>query len=151
MQTTLGKFASAVTLLVVFLLGTLPLVFMLCALGSPDLGLVAAGYLGAFLLGAAFLSFGLFLSSLSSDQVVAFVASTLLGFVLLFLGHERVVQVLDGLVTGLGTRLGNSLGALPHYESFVRGLIELDSLVYFVGLTAVFLWLTARSVRTLRV
>lgn len=150
LQTTIGKYLSALTLYCVFLLGTAPLVIMLYALGEPDLGLIFSGYLGALLLGAGFLAFGLFLSSLWSDQVIAFVTSVLLGFFFLFIGHERVTTVLDGLGGSLGTTLAESLGALPHFEAFVRGLIQLESLVYFTSLTAIFLWLTARVVSTQR-
>ncbi len=152
LQTTLGKYLSALTLLAGFLLGTTPLVIMLASLGNPDLGLIASGYCGALLLGAAFLAFGLFLSALSSDQVVAFVSSVLLGFFFLYIGHERVVAILDGLggELAIGTWLAESIGAWLHYDAFVRGLIELESVLYFLSLTAVFLWLTARNVSSNR-
>ena len=153
LQTTIGKYLSALALYGVFLLGTAPLVVMLCALGEPDLGLIFSGYLGALCLGSAFLAFGLFLSALTSDQVVAFVSSVLLGFFFVFIGHEQVTSVLDGIGGSLGpigTQLAESLGALPHFEAFVRGLIQLESLVYFTSLTAIFLWLTARVVSTQR-
>jgi len=151
-QTTLGKFLSALTLFGAFLAGTLPIVIMLCALGAPDLGLIFSGYLGAFLLGASFLSFGLFLSALSSDQVVAFVMSVLLGFFFVFIGDERVISILDGLFPSgsFGTSLAEAIGALPHFDAFVRGLIRFESIAYFGSLTTVFLWLTARTVSTHR-
>jgi ABC-2 type transport system permease protein len=152
MQTTLAKFLSAQILLALFLLGTCPIVVMLHSLGDPDSGALLAGYLGAFLLGSSFLGFGLFVSSLTSDQIVAFVLSVLLGFVFVFIGHERVTAVLDGLAPelALGSGLADRLGALTHYEPFVRGLVELEGLVFFGALTVVFVWLTARSVEANR-
>lgn len=152
LQTTLGKYLSALTVYGVFLLGTSPLVLMLVVLGSPDLGLIASGYVGALLLGALFLAFGLFASAVSADQIVAFVLSTLIGFAFVFLGHERVVAVLDGLAPALspGSVLRDGFAALPRYEAFVRGLIELEGLVFFAAFTALFLWLAALCVRHAR-
>ena len=144
-QVVLGKYLAALALYSLFLLGSTPIVLMLVNLGDPDLGLIASGYLGAFLLGGLFLAFGTFLSGLTGDQIVAFVSSVLLGFVFLFSGHAKVIAVLDGMSPNIdaGTWLADHVSALPHYESFLRGLIELSSLVWFAGLSAVFLWLNA--------
>jgi ABC-2 type transport system permease protein len=151
-QIVLGKFAAALALYVVFLLGTTPIVLMLESLGDPDLGLVLSGYLGALLLGALFLALGSFLSSLTGDQIVAFVTSVLGGFAFVFTGHPKVVAVLDGMAPGLepGSFLADHAAALPRYESFVRGLVELSSGVWFVGLTAAFLWLNTLVVSKVR-
>ena len=151
-QVVVGKFAAALALYSLFLVGTLPIVIMLESLGDPDLGLVLSGYLGAFLLGALFLAMGLFLSGLTGDQIVAFVTSVLCGFAFVFTGHPKVVAVLDGMAPGaeLGTHLAGSVAALPHYESFVRGLVQLPSLVWFVALAAAFLWLNSLVVSKVR-
>jgi ABC-2 type transport system permease protein len=148
----LGKLGAALVLYLVFLAGTLPIVLMLVALGSPDLGAIACGYLGAGLLGALFLAFGTLVSSLSSDQIVAFVLAALLGFVLVVTGDERVVAVLDGLAPALaaGSRLRDFVSALPHYETFVRGVLDLGAAAYFLGLSALFLWLEVNVVRRVR-
>jgi ABC-2 type transport system permease protein len=143
MQVVLGKYAAALLLYALFLAGTLPVVAMLFALGAPDPGLIAAGYLGALLLGGLFLAAGLFLSALSSDQIVAFVASVLVAFLFLASGEPRFVAVADGMFPALriGTLLSDWLSALPHYQRFLRGLIEPGSLAFFLGLSAAFLWL----------
>lgn len=142
-QVVLGKFCAALALYGMFLAGTLPIVLMLLNLGDPDLGLIASGYLGAFFLGALFLAFGTFLSGLTGDQIVAFVSSVLCGFLFLSTGHPKVVAVLDGMSPelGAGTWLADHVSALPHYENFLRGLVKLSSIVWFVGLSGVFLWM----------
>ncbi|MFT7486222.1 MAG: ABC-2 type transport system permease protein [Candidatus Paceibacteria bacterium] len=142
-QVVLGKYFAALALYAIFLIGTLPIVFMLMRLGEPDLGRIAAAYLGALLFGGLFLSFGTFLSGLTGDQIVAFVSSVLLGFFFLFTGHPKAIAVLDGMGQDLdlGTWLADHVAALPHYENFLRGLVALPSVLWFVGLTAVFLWL----------
>jgi len=145
LQAVLGKYVAALALLLLFMAGSLPVVVMLCVLGHPDPGLIASGYLGLFLLGAMFLAFGLFLSSLSQDQIVAFVTSTLAGFALVLCGHERVASVLDGLFPSLalGSFLRENVSVLPPYGEFVRGIVRLSAASYFALVSGVFLWATA--------
>lgn len=145
LQAVLGKFVAALALLALFLASSAPIVIMLCALGEPDLGRIAAGYAGLALLGGFLLAVGMLLSALATDQIVAFVTSTLVGFFFVLSGDERVVAVLDGLAPalGAGTFLFESISVLPHYESFVRGLIELSSVTWFLLMTAAPLWISA--------
>lgn len=145
LQATLGKYVAALGLYLFFLLGSAPIVVMLLVLGDPDLGQIAAGYLGLLCLGALFLSFGTFLSALSGDQIVAFVTSTALGFGFVLAGNERVVTVLDGLfpALGLGTLLFENLSIAPHYDAFVAGTIPLTAVTWFALLSAGFLWVNA--------
>jgi gliding motility-associated transport system permease protein len=144
-QAILGKYLAALGLLVMFLAMSLPIVVMLAFLGHPDYGLIVSGYLGVTLLGALFLAGGMFLSALSGDQIVAFVLSTVLCFVLVLTGNEKVVAVLDGLWprASLGTLLHDSISIVPHYEAFTSGTVDLSALVYFVGLSGVLLWMNA--------
>jgi len=142
LQAILGKYAAALGLFGLFLGTSLPIPIMLAVLGTPDWGLVLSGYLGLVLFGGLFLAFGSLLSALSSDQIVAFVTSTAVGFLLVLTGNQSVVAVLDGLAPRLapGTLLQESISVLPHYEALVGGVIELSSLVYFVSLGALSLW-----------
>jgi ABC-2 type transport system permease protein len=144
MQTVVGKYAAAVVYYLVVLCGSLPIVFMLLWLGEPDLGTILSAYLGAVFLGALFLALGQFLSSLTHNQIVAFVLSAMLAFLLVFSGHTQVVEILDGLAPGWqpGTWLADSVSCLPHYSAFADGLVGLDHGLYFVLLSAFFLWMT---------
>lgn len=144
----LGKFLSVLAVYALFLLGTLPIVAMLVALGEPDLGRIAAGYTGAFCLGAQFLAVGLLFSSVTSDQIVAFLSTAFAAFALVFTGHPRVVAVLDGLAPGIapGSFLADTLSATPHYDNFVRGTVGLTAVVYFAGFAAAFLFLNTLAV-----
>lgn len=151
-QAVLGKFAAALGLFALFLVGSLPIVAMLGALGRPDYGLIAAGYAGLFLLGATFVAIGMFLSSLSGDQIVAFVLSALACLFLVLTGESRVVAVLDGVAPALelGTRLYETVSVMPHYEAFVAGRVELAATLYFAGTSAVFLWVGAVALEKVR-
>jgi ABC-2 type transport system permease protein len=145
LQAILGKYLAALGLYGLFLLGSLPIVVMLLVLGSPDLGLIASGYLGLIFFGALYLAFGMCLSALTGDQIVAFVTSTLVGYFLVLSGSEQVVAVMDGLFPSLtlGTFLLDLVSVMPHYDAFVRGVVQLSSLVYFAGLSALFLWMNS--------
>lgn len=144
-QAVLGKYLAALGLLFLFLATSFPIVAMLLALGQPDLGQIAAGYAGLFLFGGFLLGWGTLFSALSSDQIVAFVTTTLVGFAFVLTGDERVAAVLDGLAPalGAGTFLYEWVSALPHYETFVRGVIELSSVAYFALMTLAPLWISA--------
>ena len=145
MQAVVGKYLAALALLVLMIAGSIPIVIMLATLGHPDMGLVLGGYLGVLAFGAQFLAIGMFLSSLVSDQIVAFVTTSVTVFLFVLLGDERVVVVLDGLAPDLsaGTWMYEHVSVMPHYEAFVRGVIGLPAVIYFVGSAALFLWLTA--------
>jgi ABC-2 type transport system permease protein len=147
-QVVLGKYAAALAVHAVFLLGSLPLVALLLWLGSPDLGAIAAGYLGVFLLGAELLAISAFVSSRTPDQITAFLASALLSFALLALGEPHVVAILDGLAPerAPGTFLAHTVSPLPHVARCARGFVPLAGLVQMIGVAAAFLALNARSV-----
>lgn len=151
-QLVAGKFLAALFLFAVLLATSLPIVVMLAALGDPDPGRIAGGYLAAAFSGALLLALGLLCSSLTRDQVTAFVLSVLGAALLVLSGHERLVVVLDGLAPGLrpGSWLREHLSLLPHYERLARGVLDLPALVYFAGATLLFLWANALVLRRAR-
>ncbi len=140
-EIVLGKYLAALVFFVAVTAGSFPLVLMLLWLGKPDLGLIAASYAGALLLGAFFLALGLFISGLTREQIVAFVLSTFACALLVLSGQDRVVEVLDGLLPAwqVGTWLYDSVSVLPHYDSFLRGVISLADVSYFAIMSALFL------------
>ena len=152
LQAVLGKFLAALFLFGLAVAGTLPIVFMLLRLGDPDLGLILSGYIGLLLMGALFLSVGMFISALSSDQIVTFVVSSLVCLLFVGTGNEWAVALLDGFLPALslGTFLYESFSVMPHYDAFVRGLIGLPGLIYLVGLSALFLWMSAHFLEKVR-
>lgn len=149
LQLVLGKYLAALGFYFLILAGSLPVVVMLLFLGEPDLGVILSSYLGAALLGALFLALGLFVSALSRDQIVAFVLAASLGFFFVFSGHEKVVEILDGLAPAwqAGTWLYESVSVMPHYAAFGRGIIGLAHLLYFVLLSAFFVWMNEIALR----
>jgi ABC-2 type transport system permease protein len=148
-QAVLGKYLAALCFYALVLAGSLPIVVMLVFLGEPDLGQIVASYLGALLLGALFLAFGLFASGLTRDQIVAFVLAALCGFFFVLSGHEKVIEVLDGLTPAwqLGTWLYESISVLPHYRAFGRGVVALADLLYFALMSGFFIWMNQLSLQ----
>jgi len=143
-EVVLGKFLASLGMLAVMLVLSLFYPLLLAWFGSPDLGPIASGYLGIFLLGAIFLSIGLFASSLTANQIVAYVVGSVLVLVLWFIGQTAGV---------LGEKAGavfRAIAVSTHFPDFGRGMIDTNTILYYVSITVVFLFLTVRSLETRR-
>jgi len=134
---------------VVFLTLVLSLVYFLTVyrLGHPvgvmDVAATIGSYLGLLFLALVFLSVGLFTSSLSENQIVAFIIAVLLSF-FLFSGFELLSDLVQNV--SLATFL-SSLGISSHYESISRGMLDSRDLFYFLTITVVFLTLTGIAIK----
>ncbi len=136
-EIVLAKWLGALTLLAVTLVFTLIYWFTLIILGNPDEGALLGGYLGLLLMGAAGCAVGLFASSVSQSQVVAFVISFSVLFALFMLGNLLIF-----LPAGLAPVLEYlSLGY--HLENLSRGVLDSRDLLYFLSLTVMGLALAA--------
>lgn len=143
-EVVLGKFLAAMSMLGIMLIITLYYPLMLAWFGDPDWGPVFSGYLGIFLLGAIFLSIGLFASSLTSNQIVAYVVGSLILLSLWFIGHAAVMA---------GNNWGELLRSIAistHFPAFGRGIIDSNVVIYYVSIVLIFLFLTIRSLETRR-
>ena len=143
-EVVLGKFLAAMSMLGIMLIITLSYPLMLAWFGDPDWGPVFSGYLGIFLLGAIFLSIGLFASSLTSNQIVAYVVGSLILLSLWFIGHAA-----NMVGNGWGELL-RSISISTHFPAFGRGIIDSNAVIYYVSIVLVFLFLTIRSLETRR-
>ena len=136
-----AKFLAGLTLVVVSLLPTLVYYWAVYRLGDPvgniDTGGVIGSYIGLVFLGAAFVSIGLFASSLTSNQIVAFIVAALL-CAFCYLGFESLYMLMDGKVA----LLLRSLGLKAHYDSISRGVIDTRDVVYFLSVIVLFVMLT---------
>jgi len=131
-QVILGKFLSTLILICVALAFTLPYYITISTLGPLDHGSVWTGYLGLILMSASYISIGIFASSISKNQIVAFLAALLIGI---------FFHIIFGVLAGnSGGWLGNTLNYLnlsTHFESISRGVIDTKDLVYFLSLIAI--------------
>lgn len=137
-----AKFLAGLTLVLISLLPTLVCYFSVYALGDPvgniDTGSVAGSYIGLLLLGAAFVAIGLFASSITNNQIVAFILAALMS-AFMHLGFESIYRM--GFL-GNADLLVRSLGMSYHYESISRGVIDTRDLIYFASVIALFLLAT---------
>lgn len=140
-QAMLGKFLAAWFFIGLALLLTFPVWITVNYLGSPDNGIIVAGYVGSWLMAGAFLAIGACLSSVTSSQVVAFILTAVVCVLLILAGQSQVLDFFQG---ALPRRLVNGvahLSMLRHYEAIARGVLDVRDILYFV-LTIV-AWLTA--------
>jgi ABC-2 type transport system permease protein len=141
-----GKFLASWTLLGLSLLMTLPLAVTVSSLGNLDWGPVAGGYVGALLLGAAYLAVGQFVSALTENQILAFILALVLCMTLYGLGTE----MFTGLFSDRTASLLRAVGTGSRFESIARGVIDLRDLVYYASLTLFFLGLSVAALRARR-
>jgi ABC-2 type transport system permease protein len=135
-EAILGKFLAAWAFIGVALLATLPMWITVNLLGRPDNGVIAAGYLGSFLLAGAFLAIGSSISALTKNQVIAFIVAATLCFLLVMSGHELVLSVLRTWTPQFFLASVASMSFLSHFEPFTKGLIDLPSIIFFASLIA---------------
>ncbi len=133
-----GKYIACLGLLLVALLVVLPLPVTLSMISDIDWGPVWAGYLATVLLGSAYLSIGLFVSSRTQNQIVSLIGSVALcgGFWLI---GQRLIT--DNVGQNAGELL-QALGTGSRFDAITRGVIDAGDLVYYLSLTLVFLALT---------
>ncbi len=142
----LGKFLAAWILLGLALLLTFPVPASAAWLGDPDGGVILSGYVGSLLLAGAYLSIGMWTSSLTRSPVISFILAVALGLLLLLVGFPPVTEFLRGFLPGMAVEAIAGVGFLPHYESLQRGVIDVRDLLYFGSLAGFMLYLTHVSV-----
>ena len=140
----IGKFLSVMTLIFAIFLLTGEYALLVYKFGKPDWGPIFTGYLGMFLLCGAFVSIGVFASSLTGNQFI----SAVIAFVILlfFMFVDTLASLFPGFI---GTVL-EELAVFKHYEPFDKGLLALSHVVFFIGFIFVFLFLTVRNLEARR-
>ncbi len=134
----LGKYLGALILIILALIPTLLYLFTLSDLGNPtgnwDVGSTIGSYLGLFFLGLAYTGIGIFASTLSENQIIAFIVAVFLCF-FMYYGF-------DGLSTISSFREISSLGMQSHFRSVARGVLDTRDVIYFLSVATFFLSLT---------
>lgn len=138
-QIVLGKYLACVILVLFALIPTLIYYYSVWTLGNPqgniDTGAVIGSYIGLFLLGASFAAIGLFASSISRNQIIAFTIGAFL-CAFFYIGLDLIGQLQFLQKFSL-----EDFGINQHYQSVSRGVLDTRDLVYFIILSALFIWL----------
>jgi ABC-2 type transport system permease protein len=141
-----GKFIAAWAFATVALLLTAPVWITVSWLGDPDQGVIIVGYLASALLAGSFLAIGGCLSAFTKNQVIAFVLCAVVSFVVLLAGFPAVLDLARSwLPPKVGEPLAQalaSISALSHFDSMMRGVIDLRDVFYFLSMIVAFLFLT---------
>lgn len=143
-EVILGKYLASFVFLLFLLSLTSYYVILLLVFATPDPGPIYSGYLGLILYGAAALSVGILTSTLTSNQIIAAVVGTGLLVVL------YATSFIGDVVTGVWATIFNQLGFTSHFNDFDRGIIDSTHIVYFVTVTALFLFLSIRALESRR-
>ncbi len=141
-----GKFRACFVLLLLALAATLPLPLTVALMADLDWGPVAAAYVATCLLGAMYISAGLFISSRTDNPIVSLIGTVALCGLLYLAGSPSLTDFFD-------TRTGEALrmlGSGSRFESITRGVLDLRDLWYYLSLTATFLVLNVYSLEKLR-
>ena len=142
-QAVLGKFFAAWIFIGIALVLTFSIWITVNYLGDPDNGAIVAAYLGSFLMAGGFLAVGSCMSALTRNQVIAFILATAVCFILLLAGFPLVLSFVQGWAPQVLIDAVASLSMYAHFQSIVKGVLDLRDLLYFASLIAFFLLATA--------
>ena len=141
-EVVLGKFLASFVFLAIALAFTITVPISIGYLGRPDFGVIIGSYCGALFLGAAYLSIGLLISSLTENQIVAFIVSVVVIFVLLAIGAIPVyLNSLGPIVHVL-----EYASLLSHFNNVSRGVIDSRDVIYYLSVVALFLYLNVKNI-----
>lgn len=144
-EIVLGKFLGAMVFFLILLATILLYPIILAMYGPVDLKLMVCNFLGVVLLGALYTSAGLFFSTMTRHQVIAVLSSFALLALMTFAFHA-----LATLVEGWPKAVMQQLSVRTHFQDFVRGMLDLNHVVFFVTLTAFFLFISVKLLEVRR-
>lgn len=143
-----GKFLGALLLIVMAIIPTFIYVWTIYGLGMPegniDMGSTIGSYFGLLFLISAYSAIGIFTSTLSDNQIVAFIIAVFICFFLYF-GFEGLATVTPNFSNFI-----SALGMQDHYKSMSRGVIDTRDIVYFVSITIAFLSFTVDNLKSFK-
>jgi ABC-2 type transport system permease protein len=151
LQIILGKYFAALLLVLIAIIPTLIYFFTVYSLASPvgniDVGGILGSYFGLFFLGAVFVAIGIFCSSITSNQIVAFILGVFLCF-FIYLAFSYLSQF--GIFVGKNDYLVESFGLSAHYDAMGKGVIDTRDVVYFLSIISAFILFTRTALSARR-
>lgn len=141
-QLVLGKFVAAYLLVIVTILLTLIHYITISSLGEPDFGAAMGGYIGLILVVGVYLSIGIFTSSLTENQIVAFIVSFVIIFALFII--DKVIIFFPAFVANLLEYLSIDY----HFNNVARGVVDSRNLIYYFSMMFLFLFLAVQSLES---
>ncbi len=143
-QAVLAKFLAAWCFIAIAVALTFPLWITVNYLGEPDNGVIFAAYLGSLLMAGGYLSIGICVSATTRNQVIAFIVSLVLCFLLTLSGFPLVLDVFRGWLPVALVDVIASLSFLTHFQAISKGVLDLRDIIYFLAM--ILAWLYASAV-----
>jgi ABC-2 type transport system permease protein len=139
-EAVIGKFLAAWCFTAIALMLTFPVWITINYLGDPDNTVILAGYLGSLLLAGGCLAIGSFISALTKNQVIAFVISFVICFAFNLSGFPLVLDMFSSWAPQAIVDVISSFSFLTHFESILKGVVDIRDIIFFGSLIAFFLY-----------
>jgi ABC-2 type transport system permease protein len=149
-QAILGKFLASWLFLGLALALTFPVVITVNWLGDPDNGVIAAGYVGSFLLAGAYLAISCMTSAMTRNQVISFILSVMICLFLILAGYTPVTDLLTRFANPIVTQVVAAFSVMTHFEGFQRGVLDTRDVIFFASVMGFALFTTGVIIRNQR-
>lgn len=143
-QAIMGKYLAGLTFLLILFAGSAITISPLFVYSTPDWKPILSGYLGMFLYGAALLALGLFVSTLTENQIISVIVT--FGISLLL----WLISVFASSAVGATRSVINYLSVISHLDDFIKGVIDTSHVIYYVTFAFLGLFLAYRSLESMR-
>ena len=146
-QLVVGKFLASWIFTLIALILTMPIWITVNYLGEPDNHVILISYFGSWLMAGAFLALTSCMSVLTKNQVIAFIISSISGFVLIMAGFNLVLSAVRSWSPNWITETISSMSFLSHFSRIQMGVFDLSTLVFFISMIILCLWINVQFVQ----
>jgi ABC-2 type transport system permease protein len=146
LDAVLGKFVAAWAFCGLALALTFPMWITVNVLGDPDNGVIFASYIGSFVMAGAFLAISACISSLTKNQVIAFIIAATVCFLFTMSGAQLVLNFFQGWAPDVFVDALRSMSFLTHFQAVTQGVIDIKDVVFFGSLIVMWLFLNIIAV-----
>ena len=146
-QLVVGKFLASWIFTLIALILTMPIWITVNYLGEPDNHVILISYFGSWLMAGAFLALTSCLSAITKNQVIAFIISSISGFVLIMAGFNLVLSAVRSWSPNWITETISSMSFLSHFSRIQMGVFDLSTLVFFISMIILCLWINVQLVQ----
>jgi len=146
-QLVVGKFLASWVFTLIALVLSMPIWITVNYLGDPDNNVILISYIGSWLMAGAFLALTSCLSTLTKNQVIAFIISSISGFVLIMAGFSLILSAVRSWAPVWITETIGSMSFLSHFSRIQMGVFDLNSLIFFVSMIVLCLWINIQLVQ----
>ena len=146
-QLVVGKFLASWVFTLIALVLSMPIWITVNYLGDPDNNVILISYIGSWLMAGAFLALTSCLSTLTKNQVIAFIISSISGFILIMAGFSLILSAVRSWAPVWITETIGSMSFLSHFSRIQMGVFDLNSLIFFLSMIILCLWINIQLVQ----